>query len=134
MMDHNETTAEGLATWIERRKHTPAELRQVLRYALHDAEARGEERGERLVAPADPAPEQQDWMDAAADGLAGLAPVHEDAFKGAYDHVFPEPARPLNAHVGRRIPVVQAAPFSIVEESTPGTERPTRWPLVRKVG
>jgi hypothetical protein len=74
---HAETTAEGLATWIERRKHTPDELRLVLGYALKDAEARGEERGERLAsleAPPDPAPEE---------------------------------AAPLNAHVGRRMPVVR---------------------------
>lgn len=67
-MTHAEQTADGLATWIERRQHTPAELRQILRLALQDAEARGA-RLASLEAPPDP---------------------------------LPEPAAPLNAHVGRR--------------------------------
>lgn len=72
MMDHNQTTAEGLAAWIERRAHTPAELRQVLGYALKDAEARGEERGEQRASQE-------------------------------------VPATPLNADVGRRMPVAREA-------------------------
>jgi hypothetical protein len=48
---HCTQTADGLATWIERRTHTPAELRQILRLALKDAEARGEQRAPLAACP-----------------------------------------------------------------------------------
>jgi hypothetical protein len=88
---HAEQTADGLATWIERRQHTPAELRQILRLALRDAEVRGE-RLASLVAPLDPLAEP-------------IPPVE---------------AAPLNAHVGRRVPV-----STVTNPPCPSCHRPT---------
>jgi hypothetical protein len=165
MMDHCTQTADGLATWIERRAHTPAELRQVLGYALKDAEARGEERGERLaslIAPADPAPEPADyslaytpshprccdaWMNGRyisgnvmtfwyECGYCGrktgsvkvpLSPgraADEAAMAFAQEHVAAGHAEveaaPLNAHVGRRAPAVQAGGYFTIDQLDKG--------------
>jgi hypothetical protein len=112
-MDHNHTTAEGLATWIERRQHTPVELRQVLHYALKDAEARGEERGERCP-------------DCGTSGMLCVPCSMASAPIGSFDSVAippdpaPEPAAPLNAHVGRRVPVVQVGAYFTIDSADRG--------------
>ena len=106
-MDHCTQTADGLAFWIERRQHTPAELRIILLAALRDAERRGERMASPIALKFFAPP--KGWYTCARcstlfDGQScpmcdGLAAPADPAPEGVANQ-----AAPLNAHVGRRVP------------------------------
>lgn len=94
-MDTIEQRADHLANWIER-DTSPARLRAILRAALRDAEARGEQRADQMVEvapgewvplsdfhtkPAGPAliwaKESAAALDIAREALAAFAPAFE---------------------------------------------------------